>query len=601
MKHSVLSNNLFLLKICIKAAPLYAVLFVAESIVHVITTFLEFTIALNFILEAVEFGKPFSQVLWFVLFVTGVEIFRLLLGSIISERVAPKAKARIKAEFKHILYEKAQEIDLENYDNPEFYNSFILSLTEADNQIEKSFSLVNSILHALTTLFTTGIFFLAKDAMSIVFVILPVVGTFFVMKKINALNLSIKLARNPHERKRNYAGRVFYLNDYAKEIRLHPEIATLTEADYFVENEKIREIDRKHSNTKVGLYFFRDSVSNTLPHYLLYSLYLVYKAVVTKTMSISDITVMFIATRNLKRSFQLLTQIYPSAEEISLFVSKIREFLQITSSITSLKNLPVPKRAGTLELKNVSFAYNKTDGYILKNINLKIEAGQKCAFVGYNGAGKTTLIKLIMRLYDPTEGGIYLDGINIKDYDVKQYRDRIGTVFQDYKIYALSLLENVLLDIPENTKNEDTTVIDALEKSGFSERLKKFPKGLHTPLTAEFEEDGVNLSGGEAQKVAIARVFPKERGIIILDEPSSALDPISEYHLNESMLINAGDSTVIFISHRLSTTRDSDKIFMLENGQIIEQGTHMDLVAQGGKYAQLWIAQAGQYRKKQAI
>ncbi|MBQ7981561.1 MAG: ABC transporter ATP-binding protein, partial [Oscillospiraceae bacterium] len=242
---------------------------------------------------------------------------------------------------------------------------------------------------------------------------------------------------------------------------------------------------------------------------------------------------------------------------------------------------------------NVSFGYNEKDGYILNNISMKLDPYSKIAIVGYNGAGKTTLIKLIMRLYDPNEGEILLDGVNIKEYDVEEYRRKIGTVFQDFKIFAATVKENVLLDFTENGSDED--VRKAIGKSGFAERLETLEQGLSTNLTTEFEEDGVNLSGGEGQKLAVARVFYKDANLIILDEPSSALDPIAEYHLNHSMLTAAENKSVVFISHRLSTTRIADRIYMLEKGRIIEEGSHAELLERKGKYAEMWRVQAGQY------
>ncbi|NLC18221.1 MAG: ABC transporter ATP-binding protein, partial [Clostridiales bacterium] len=182
---------------------------------------------------------------------------------------------------------------------------------------------------------------------------------------------------------------------------------------------------------------------------------------------------------------------------------------------------------------------------------------------------------------------------DIRDYKVWDYRNSIGTVFQDFMIFAATVKENVIQDLPENA---DTQRVEwALRHSGFADRLATLEHGLDTELTSEFAQDGVNLSGGESQKLAISRVFYKDAGLIILDEPSSALDPIAEYQLNHSMLKAAENKTVIFISHRLSTTRLADKIYMLENGCIVEQGTHDELLAHNGKYAAMWRAQAGQY------
>jgi ATP-binding cassette subfamily B protein len=302
---------------------------------------------------------------------------------------------------------------------------------------------------------------------------------------------------------------------------------------------------------------------------------------------------MFGMAGRLRHRMMLVSELYPYALETSLFVDKILKFLETEPKIVSEQNRPTPESPSEIELRNVSFGYNEKDVYILKNINMKINPYSKIAIVGYNGAGKTTLIKLIMRLYDPCEGEILLDGVNIKEYAVNDYRRKIGTVFQDFKIFAATVKENVVLDCSNNIN--DDSVINALEKSGFSERLQTLPNALETNLTTEFEEDGVNLSGGEGQKLAIARVFYSDANLIILDEPSSALDPIAEYHINRSMLTASENKTVLFISHRLSTTRIADRIYMLENGEIIEEGGHSELLEFGGKYAEMWRVQAGQY------
>lgn len=245
----------------------------------------------------------------------------------------------------------------------------------------------------------------------------------------------------------------------------------------------------------------------------------------------------------------------------------------------------------TLKLYNVGFSYNNTD-YVLNGINLEIKPKDKIAVVGYNGAGKTTLVKLLLRLYDATDGTIFLDGKNITDYKLNDYRNLFGTAFQDFKIFSCSLRENVTLS---TDKADDSEVTNVLESAGMASKLSALKDGLDTQLTTEFSDDGVNLSGGEAQKTAIARAFYRKAPIIILDEPSAALDPISEYEFNNSILKEGKDKTVVFISHRLSTTRNADKIIMLENGQIIEYGSHSELLKQDGKYAEMWRVQAGQY------
>ena len=227
-------------------------------------------------------------------------------------------------------------------------------------------------------------------------------------------------------------------------------------------------------------------------------------------------------------------------------------------------------------------------------MNLTIRAGDKAAVVGYNGAGKTTLIKLMMRLYDPTEGVILYNGVDIREYDPAAYRQHIGTVFQDYRLFATSIAHNVMNGDYDATAHREV-VLDALGKSDFTAKLETLPDGIDTHLTREFREDGTNLSGGEAQKVAIARVFAADYPIVIMDEPSSALDPMAEYQLNQSILHHTEDKTVVFISHRLSTTRIADTIYMFEKGELVEQGSHEALLRQDGKYAEMFRLQSEKY------
>ena len=295
----------------------------------------------------------------------------------------------------------------------------------------------------------------------------------------------------------------------------------------------------------------------------------------------------------MKEGMRIFTDVYPFASETSLYVSRIRKFLDYQPKITSEEGLIPSDQAKEIEFKKVSFAYGDRCDMLLKEIDLHIRPGEKIALVGYNGAGKTTLVKLLMRLYDVKSGEILADGTDIRKYDVTKYRGTIGTVFQDFRIFGGNIKENVILNVEEC--GDEARIRQALTDSGLISRVNALPAGLDTQLTTEFSKEGVNLSGGESQKLAIARVFYKNAGLMILDEPSSALDPIAEYQLNHAMMEVTKDKSVIFISHRLSTTRLADRIIMLENGRIVEQGSHEELLQLNGKYAQMWKVQAGAY------
>ena len=593
----ILSNNWFILKLSFSAAPFFMCFMIFEAIKQQALVFLEHTYGIKFVLEAAEFHKPFSVVVNFLLIVFGAWAVSFLLSGIYQNLVSQKGLPKIEKKLRDMMYAKVKELDLECYDDPGYYNEFVLSVSEAEKSITRTHQILESIFSGMTALITRGVFFLTTDWPSMFFILASFALTFIFSQILNKVNFSNRLEKNPHERKRAYVHRVFYLNEYAKELRLNPDIAGRLFEEFDESNRKIRDVEGKYARKRTVLGFVSNYLTNNFISDVIYISYLVFRAAVSRAISYSSVVVLWNTSGGLKRNLHDIAGVVPQIAENSLYIEKIRGFLDYKQKITSKRNLPVPEKQGTLELRNVSFGYNENDGYILNNISLMIHPGERVALVGYNGAGKTTLIKLIMRLYDPNEGEILYNGIDIRDYDVHEYRSRIGTIFQDFRIFAATVGENVVLDKDEETieKESRPAVLKALEYSGFKERLDKLSNGLATELTTEFEQEGIDLSGGESQKLAIARAFFKDAHMVILDEPSSALDPIAEYQLNKTMLQAAEGKSVVFISHRLSTTRHADRILMMENGRVIEEGNHDELIRLQGKYAAMWKAQAGRY------
>lgn len=586
-------NNWFLIKLMFSASPSFMIFTLMDSIRNQISIFFEHTYGIGYVLEAAEFHYPFRQVAQFILILAGCitlgMVFTVVAGDYIQEKERPKVREKIKM----LLYEKTKELDLACYDNPEYYNEMVLAISEVDTQIDRCEAFLRNTASGITVFVSTGIYFLIRDRFSIVFAASSFVMAFAFNQLYNKHSFQIRMERNPHERKREYVKRVFYLGDYAKEIRLNPEIPDILLQTFEQANEEVYRVEKKHAMRRLFLGVMRRYVSNDFFSDVLYITYLVFQAAVRGVLSFSGVAILYNSFGRLKRGMSIFTDVYPFACESSLYVQKIRDFLAYEPKIQSEEGIEPAEGAREMELDGVSFAYDQRTGGLLRDISLHIAPGEKIALVGYNGAGKTTLVKLLMRLYDVDAGRILADGRDIRTYDVQKYRDSIGTVFQDFQIFAGSVRENVLLDVADGCGEDG--IKEALADSGLMERVERMEKGIDTPLTTEFMEDGMDLSGGESQKLAIARVFYRKAGLMILDEPSSALDPIAEYQLNHAMLSATKDKTVIFISHRLSTTRLADRIIMLEQGRIVEQGSHSELLERDGKYAQMWRVQAGAY------
>lgn len=591
----VLKNHLFLWKLCFRAAPTYMLLVLYDAFRYQFIIFLEHTLGIRYVLHCAEYGEPFYKAFLVIGIILLINIIQIIPDGYFIHGITYRAKPKLYRALKEQMYQKAKQLDLACYDNPKYYNDFVLAVAEAESSIDRFIELLNSIVQSITVIVTTGVFYLMTDSVGILFVSASFLLSFFLSKKLNKINYEVRIKVNPWERKRNYASRVFYLKDYAKELRLNPQVSELLKKEFIEANDHIEEEQRRVSGRRVGFQFLRYYCAGDFITDGLYVGYLIFQAAVLHTIDYSNAVVLFGRTGSLRSGLRGLAEIAPRANENSLYVDKIREFLAYEPTLVHGVGDKVPEGTGCVELKNVSFRYSDDTEEILHDISLVARPGERIAIVGYNGAGKTTLIKLLMRLYDPTKGVVSYHGRDIREYNMDDYHKKIGVVFQDYKMYGASLFENVVLNDIEADQRERSQVEDALRRSGFEERLASLPEGLDTQITTEFDVNGVDLSGGESQKTAIARAFYRRADILIMDEPSSALDPISEYQLNKAMHEAAVNKTVFYISHRLSTTRDADRILMLEKGRIVEEGTHEELLKRNGKYAEMWNAQAGKY------
>ena len=606
-----LSGLWWLFRFCLKTSPRLLLFNLFAAVEQSAFVFLEYTVWIGYNLNAVENGAPFSQVALLTLGVFLVFVVHQFIDSIYFQWSFDRIKPVLSFALRRKIYEKAQTMDLSCYDDPDFYNDFVLSTTQADQCVERFMDDGKAFLFELTNAVLYFSFLFATDKTGLVLAILCGLVSYLASHVYFRLQEKLKLERLYAERERDYQHRVFYLHDYAKELRLHPEMKELLIRDFDRCNERLNVLNRKYGLRLWFLSLFKEYVPTYLLLYALYLPWLLYQAMVEHAISLSSIVILLAAVRRLIKRTVALIGFLPAFSYNVAFVEKIRRFLAYEPKIVG-GDTTVTGDFDCLTLSHVVFSYqgqntqsqsNKSASdvstrprEILQDINLEIKKGQKIALVGYNGAGKTTLVKLLMRLYDPCQGVIERNGQDIRCLKLSDYRNGIGAVFQDFKLYAASLRENVVMDLCSMDKQETYRVEHALHRAGFDLSGRKLKYQIETPLTTEFEKDGVNLSGGESQKVAIARTLYRNHDLIIMDEPSSALDPASEFKLNQELKEIAEDKTVIFISHRLATARDADCIYMMKEGRIVEQGTHAQLLKLGGEYCRMWELQAQAYQ-----
>ncbi len=566
-----------------------------ESIKLQISIFMEFTWTVNYVLTVAEQGGDFHRVLMCMGILMAAIAVSTVTLAIYKHYVFPRGRQTLYQALRMEIYEKAKEIDLSCYDDKDFYENFILATEETDRCLDRYLVFETSVIARFAGALCTAVYcaWLNPAALLVMAVVLPF--ELLCVAQENKKTVAARMERLSHEQQREYGNRVFYLADYAGELRLYPEMKDKCRTDYAGENHKIERVNRKYGRQLFAYGLLHEVFLSRIVREGAMWTFLLYQMLVLRVLSGADLVTSRSCIWRMSSNMKIVIDGLRSAAENSVYIYRIREFLQMEPSIVSDEEGIVPKGVGGLSAEHVDFGY-QPGRPVLKDVTFAVEPGQKIALVGYNGSGKTTLVKLLLRLYDPSAGRICYHGKDIRTYQVMAYRRSIGSVFQDFKIYAATLKENVLMDVEKGSREENYRVERALYEAHFTLEDDRLAYQIETPLTTEFEKDGVNLSGGEAQKVAIARTLYRQQDIIIMDEPSSALDPLAEYRLNRELNEIAKDKTVVFISHRLSTVRDADCIYMMENGRIVESGTHEELLAENGKYAAMWRIQAGLYR-----
>ena len=585
----VFENNLFALKLIHEAAPFLTAAFIIDAILQSLINVISNAYLLRYAINGIEEGLTFSRIATIVIIWMAVRIVFYIANAVFNYKYVNIASLKVSELVSRRLLEHAEKCDLDCYENPEFYDKLAKALDGGLNNVFQVQSTLVLVVYRIVSFSANTLLVIFIDPTLLIFSLIPLL-VMPLRAKRNKLNYDRDMESTVQNRRSDYSLRTFYLADYAKEMRLSGMPTFML--DRFVESgKKILEIIRRYGVRLAVINYATNEIQEVVTT-LGATMYSVWKTLVVGTMGLGDCLVIL-------NSLNMITYVLSNSSNYALqfhnhalYIDNLRDFLDYQPRIVD-GTKPLPDD-GDLVLDNVSFKYSGAENYTLKNLSLRVKPHEKVAIVGHNGAGKTTLVKLLLRLYDADSGTVSYGGVDVRDLPLKAYRDIFGSVMQDYHVFALSVAENVLRRA-RTPEDSDELILDALAKAGFCGKLSTFERGIDTQITKEFADDGENLSGGEAQKLAISSIYAKDNRFVILDEPSSALDPIAEHEMYENMLRASGDCGVIFISHRLSSAVSADRIYLIEDGSVAESGSHEELMRLGGKYAQMFRHQAENY------
>lgn len=578
-----MDNTIYILKIIMQYKKKYLILIVLFSVLQAILPFLSLYISqsiLNFIQTGVNAVDSYIKyIAMFILINISISISKQLNAHYLN-----LYRDYLYYELNCLIMNKTNDLSLADYENPEMYNS----IQRAEQEIGiRPFNIISTLvgmISSVITLFSSLLILLQWHWFSILgFIVLPFL-TFSYFKKISEYEYQTKYNRSTNERKSWYISHLLTKDRFIKEIKLFD----LNE--YLV--ERFKDYRFKFHQQNKYIFFKKDSFSlayqltNTLISSFL-AILAFYEAIIGYILVGNVMTYINVVSK-IENAISAIVVSYFSLVQDNMYVENIRTYL--TYENKTLNNI-VSEKQKIKEIKkikiiNLSFKYPNSKEKVLDKINLEICAGENFALVGKNGSGKTTLIKILCGLYDNYEGAIYVNDINLRNIEMSSYKKLISAIFQDYNCYEFTAKENISFGDIQNF-DDLTRVREAAKISGADEFISKLPMGINQQLGNWFEE-GIQLSGGQWQKIAISRAFMKKSHLLILDEPSASLDPISEYNFYEKIIHEDTGNIKIFITHRFNNAKFTDKIIVMDKGKIVEFGSHESLIKNEQLYYKMY-------------
>ena len=591
MKYSmknIRTNIVEILKMIQSASKFRIPLIVLKSFLDALPSLINIFI-MKFVLDMGTSGSSWVKVIWVISAALLLYFIVAAYNAWFNQKYRVHSDLKIKEYLEGMMYSKIREIDVEAYDNTEFYSSYVKAVNEINSRAMGVLGTLSTMLCNIISLIGVASFIIYLRWELILFVIIYILLSTLLSNRKLKVVYRADIAQVDTTRKIGYVGRLFYLKDYLKDLKV------FNLYDFFINRFK-RDIKTLHAvkseyENKLTLYDLAQNMLQVV--FVLAMIAFLGIELILRQITAGSFAGLLNSAQSLGYAVQQMFTFFPDMVLHSKYIDNINEFLNYRTKIELINQGEKVKRGEhIISLRNVCYKYDGASNNTIKDICLDIKTGESLAIVGYNGAGKTTLIKNIIRLYDPTEGELTIDGLNYKDYDICSLRSSMGVVFQDFTVFAVSIAENILLRASQTAADEEL-VWNALRISGLDKKVESLPDGIHSILTKEFDENGVVLSGGEVQKLAVARAVAQDYDILIFDEPTSALDPISEYELLNKIREISKGKILIIISHRLYAIQSMDRIVYLENGSIAEYGNHESLIKQNGKYAAMYLAQSG--------
>ncbi len=590
--HNTLKTVKYMLQITLSRGKKWLVLKTLEKIMNAVYP-LAGIILPGYIMNELIETQNIKRIIFYILLL-GLTVFCGKWSSTWLSAKCFSLKNLLFIDFQKSMMENIASINYEYLENPD-----TLNLKESADKCAYSNGIgflgiierIADLFGNVISLFTISTIIFTLNPIIIIILLLVIYLNSIVTKKVNMINYQLDIDKIPYERKGGYFSRIMQDFGYGKEIRI------FNLKDFFIhkyEKEALNahEYYKKTIKNNNIVSIFSNFLS-LLQTVFVYG-YLAYE-VLLKYMTIGNFSIYYAAITNFSDAFFRVVSTFLEVSRLSLYVDDLIKFMNLprTQLLSGNKTVTYHEDSEII-FKNVSFRYPGSDSYVLKDLNFTIHGKEKLCIVGTNGSGKTTFIKLLLRLYNPTSGEILLNGVNIKEYDYIEYQKIFSPVFQDFNLFAMTMKENILL----NEKEEIEKFEDSCKKSSVDILLNKLKERESTHIYKIFSENGIEPSGGEAQKIAITRAIYRDSPIVVLDEPTAALDPIAEYEIYKKFSEMISERAAILITHRLSAVQLSDVVAVFDKGKLIEYGKHQELLEKNGVYADMYQKQGEFYRNE---